>query len=336
MALDPRDVRHAGQIRAGTTGRRSGHRFERELAQRISLVDPGTLRLNEAHASHIIDGDAAVELVQYICRSLGLRHVRVVSAEWLGGRATVREPELVSDYTVPSRLAKGSSKSDVAVYVDGGGRSLVVGVSTKTCTTRAPTNAQLYFSTATAFCALLRRRGIEVSERAETAMRMFCGDAGYRPADMPDEARGRSPQTDASRWFWEELPRPALKEWAQILGGRQADVTRILLRDAYDDDPLPPDFVLHGRGQCRSIADYRMAVFTVEELVALSCAYSGFGTREYRIRKGTFRGDPSPHRAPRFGYVQFQRGGQRQHPTQLQFNLQAGYFNKLPAQHARQ
>tara|TARA_R100000808_G_scaffold23266_1_gene51440 strand:- start:49 stop:249 length:201 start_codon:yes stop_codon:yes gene_type:complete len=34
------------------------------------------------------------------------------------------------------------------------------------------------------------------------------------------------------------------------------------------------------------------------------------------------------HEAPRFGIIQMQRGGQKQHPTQLQFNLEAGYFYK--------
>ena len=45
-------------------------------------------------------------------------------------------------------------------------------------------------------------------------------------------------------------------------------------------------------------------------------------------------GDPADlpgvkHLAPRFGIVQMQRGGQKQHPDQLQFNLEAGYFYKL-------
>ena len=47
----------------------------------------------------------------------------------------------------------------------------------------------------------------------------------------------------------------------------------------------------------------------------------------YSVRKGQYR-DPegAEHEAPRFGIVQMQRGGQKQHPTQLQFNLKAGYF----------
>lgn len=50
----------------------------------------------------------------------------------------------------------------------------------------------------------------------------------------------------------------------------------------------------------------------------------------YAVRKGTYK-DPLgvQHEAPRFGIVQMQRGGQKQHPTQLQFNLKAGYFYKI-------
>ena len=58
--------------------------------------------------------------------------------------------------------------------------------------------------------------------------------------------------------------------------------------------------------------------------------YSGFSHKEYSVRKGSFK-DPEgvKHQAPRFGIIQMQRGGQKQHPTQLQFNLQAGYFYKI-------
>ncbi len=35
------------------------------------------------------------------------------------------------------------------------------------------------------------------------------------------------------------------------------------------------------------------------------------------------------HQAPRFGVIQMQRGGQKQHPEQLQFNLEASYFRKI-------
>ena len=72
-----------------------------------------------------------------------------------------------------------------------------------------------------------------------------------------------------------------------------------------------------------------IAVYSVEELIALSKKFAGFELKPYHIRKGSFKNDPNEHLAPRFGVVQMQRGGQKQHPTQLQFNLQAGYFYRL-------
>ena len=93
--------------------------------------------------------------------------------------------------------------------------------------------------------------------------------------------------------------------------------------------PISPEFVLH---QCQCYAAFEqaeVAIFSIDEFVRLSRQYGAFGTRDYVVRKGTHRG-PGVHQAPRFGFVQFQRAGNKQHPTQLQFNLEAGYFNKLP------
>jgi len=67
----------------------------------------------------------------------------------------------------------------------------------------------------------------------------------------------------------------------------------------------------------------------MNEIVELSHTYSGFILSEYVIRKGTYKNDNNTHLAPRFGFIQFQRGGQKQHPTQLQFNLKAGYFRHI-------
>ena len=47
--------------------------------------------------------------------------------------------------------------------------------------------------------------------------------------------------------------------------------------------------------------------------------YGSFSTRKYSSRGKL-------HLAPRFGIFQMQRAGSKQHPTQLQFNLKAGYF----------
>ena len=71
-------------------------------------------------------------------------------------------------------------------------------------------------------------------------------------------------------------------------------------------------------------------MYTIDELILRSARYQGFTTRAYSVHKGSHKDPPGvKHLAPRFGIVQMQRGGQKQHPEQLQFNLEAGYFYKL-------
>lgn len=219
------------------------------------------------------------------------------------------------------------SKSDIVVRINYGGATDLVGVGIKTCNNPKPTNAQLYFGTAVSFCALLRRGGLLVPAEAETAMRMFCGDAGYRSVD--DLGASAARESDPSRWFWEELPGPGRDYWETTLTRGQEYATRALLQLAYPHDPIAPTYLLHQRFQAPSESQTPMALFSIDEFVELNISAGGFNTRPYQIRKGTFKHDPAIHLAPRFGYVQFQRGGQKQHPTQLQFNLQAGYFNKI-------
>jgi hypothetical protein len=67
----------------------------------------------------------------------------------------------------------------------------------------------------------------------------------------------------------------------------------------------------------------------VDELVEFSCSAGGFSTKPYSVRKGRFKDASVIHQAPRFGFVQLQQFGNKQNATQLQFNLQAGYFYKL-------
>lgn len=199
----------------------------------------------------------------------------------------------------------------------------------KTCNNRTPTNDQLYFTTATAFCSLLRRNGINVPKAAQDALRMFCGDNGCRPKDDPNCPADRV--SDPDRWFWEELPRRGRSQFERILRDHQRKVSMILLQKAYPDDPFAPSYLLHQTVKYDDVHDSSLALFTMDELLDCTCAYSGYETRSYRIRKGRFKHDPNGHLAPRFGFIQFQRAGNKQHPTQLQFNLQAGYFNKLPS-----
>ena len=321
MALEPVDEKHAAQILAGIDGRMLGHKFEERLTAAINKLGQRPFKPSGNHA-HVVDGIPAVELLAYICRDLGAILIDTAEAWWMGGLATSGE----GDRTIPGTgLVFMRSKSDVILRLKIGGESRLIGVGVKTCNAKSPTNAQLFFSTATAFSELLRRNGIKVSRVAEHAMKMFCGDTGFRPLDHPENLSGRL--ADTNRWFWEELPKAGRVQWESLLKNRQDDVTRALLRYAYADDPLPPEYVLHQRHGTKDEDKTPLAIFSVDELIAKSRRFGSFSTKEYQVRKGTFKNDPSTHLAPRFGFVQFQRGGQKQHPTQLQFNLKARYFD---------
>lgn len=96
------------------------------------------------------------------------------------------------------------------------------------------------------------------------------------------------------------------------------------------EDPFVPDFLIHKTKAAPAWGQTEVAIYSVDELVDLSHRYHGFETKEYSVRKGSYRDPPGyTHLAPRFGIVQMQRGGQAQHPEQLQFNLEAGYFYKI-------
>ena len=202
------------------------------------------------------------------------------------------------------------------------------GVSTKQCNNKNPTNAQVYFTTAEGFVSLLSRGGIDVSENGLLALRQFCGDAGFRPSDCDNAMKGR--QSDPRRYFWEEIVAEGRAEIENILNEKQDDVTRLLLQYAYAEDHLIPEYILHKTKRCDKFDNTEVAIYSIDELIGLSRSYQGFATKEYSVRKGSYK-DPLGvrHLAPRFGVIQMQRGGQKQHPTQLQFNLEASYFYKL-------
>lgn len=323
MALEPVDPEHEAQIEAGIEGRTKGHDFERALSEDINRIE-----ISEGEyaggSEHLIEGRPSEELLKYIIASEGLSDVRDVEATWLGGLATMNEGGTVAGVDADSFTG---SKSDIVVEIEHGEGRLLTGVSVKTCHNQTPTNDQLYCTTAGAFCELLRRNDLPVSTAAEEALRMFCGEEGYRPKDSPEAMAGR--EADDRRWFWEELPEDARHELESLLDDHQRTITTLLLQNAYENDPFPPEYVFHQRVGCDDINDCKIALFTVEELARYSESYDGFHTYNYGIHKGTFKNDPNTHQAPRFGFVQFQRLGNTQNATQLQFNLKAGYFNKI-------
>lgn len=325
MALNATSPEHQMQIIAGTEGRKKGHKFEKTLTEHINELDNKLFYPVEGNTLHVFCGSPAEILLQYIAND---RNVNVydVKAWWLGGLATSGVGDALQDEE-GNPITK--CKSDVLLQITSSKGLETIGVSVKNCNKKTPTNDQMYFTTAKAFCYLLRTNGISVSSMGEQGMSMFCGDIGFRPLDIMTAQQLNCRNSDPNRFYWEELPCEAQQEWKEIFTVWQDYITMLLFQKAYKDDPYPPDYLLHQTVRYSDFEQCDIAVFSMEEIVAISKAYSGFELSPYVIRKGTYKNDNKIHYAPRFGFIQFQRGGQRQHPTQLQFNLKAGYFRKI-------
>lgn len=323
MALTPNDNIHALQIQAGALGRKAGHAFEDKITEELNgLCCP--IRVQEL-SSHVLVGDPALLLLHYIAKKEGLGEIQTISALSTGALATSEEGKRFLNIEGKS---VSRCKSDLIITIEDPNTRITVGVSTKQCNNKTPTNAQLYFTTALGFSRLLINNGIPVSDTAINALRQFCGDAGFRPLDEPDKLKNRL--FDNRRFFWEEINKEGREEWEAIFSQRQDDVSRLLFQKAYLDDPFSPEYLLHKTKASDSWDDTEVAIYSINEIINLSKNYRGFYTKPYSVKKGSFK-DPVgvQHLAPRFGIIQMQRGGQKQHPTQLQFNLEAGYFYKI-------
>ena len=325
MALNPINGIHALQIQAGTLGRKAGHAFEDRITSEInSLNYPFTpCKLTE---THVYSGDPAQLLLSAIAEAEGVICVKKAEALSTGALATSEDGK---NWLNINGVAVNRCKSDLVLTLHANaGRVLTVGVSIKQCNNPKPTNAQLFFTTATAFSDLLRKNGICVSEKSSVALKQFCGEVGFRPCDSEAILQGR--RSDPRRYFWEEIDSLGRKEWEILFKAKQNEITRLLLQKAYLNDPFVPTYVLHKTKKSRAWNDTEVAIYSVDDLISLSGEYQGFETKAYAVRKGSYK-DPIgvTHLAPRFGIIQMQRGGQIQHPTQLQFNLEAGYFYKI-------
>jgi hypothetical protein len=325
MALKPTSKKHAKQIKAGTIGRKRGHKFEIVLAEMISKL-PKSIDSADIKDGNVFVGNPALNLIQYVMQDLGIDNISNLMAISPGTLATAGKGKKTITF---NGNEIGKSKSDIILIGESNRKKIIKGISVKQCSNEKPTNAQLYFTTARAFCELLRRDSIDISDACVDAMRMFCGDVGFRPLD--DQTTNKDRKTDSRRWFWEELPNKERQELEKIFTTQQDKITRLLLRKAYQDDQYSPDYVVHQTKKFSDIRSCEVAIYSIDELVKLSHTYGGFKKKKYSVRKGHGR-DPVgvEHEAPRFGIIQMQRGGQKQHPSQLQFNLEAGYFNKLP------
>jgi len=311
------------QIDAGTKGRKRGHSYENELAQRLnSLKLPYCFSIKDN--SVIQKGKPEIILLNKVLSFLEWDKCDKLKAYATGKLATSENGD--KEILIEGKSIS-SAKSDIILVIENESSKNVVGVSVKQCNNKTPTNAQVFFSTATAFYNLLVANGIGLSSDALKAMRQFCGDPGFRPLDDFDcSKRVSTPE----RYFWEEIDFNGRAEWERAFKEKQDEITRLLLQKAYSNDPFPPEIILHKTRRSDSIMEEEVAVFTMNQFIELSRKYSSFTYSSYRVKKGSYK-EPEgiSHQAPRFGVIQMQRGGQKQHPTQLQFNLKAGYFYEL-------
>lgn len=311
------------QIQAGTKGRKRGHSYENELASKINST-PMPYCKSCIRDKKVYIGSPATILIDKILDYLCWDSCDKIQAYPTGKLAT-------SEHGKKEIFIEGqsiaSTKSDVVLVVHSSQCKKVIGVSVKQCNNKTPTNAQVYFSTATAFYNLIANNVKQMSNNALTAMRQFCGDVGFRPLDDYDCSDRKS---TPDRYFWEEIDSQGKAEWEELLRNHQDEVTRLLLQKAYPDDPFPPEILLHKTKKAPSFENQEIALFTIHEFIELSRRYSSFTYSNYRVKKGRHKEPVGiSHQAPRFGVIQMQRGGQKQHPTQLQFNLKAGYFYAL-------
>lgn len=325
MALTPVDEIHVLQIQAGTLGRNAGHKFEYTITKKINEFQY-PFHVNDDLDGHVFTGNTASLLLNYIGQREGLVKINSAVAISTGALATSEQGK---EWLTINGFSVSRCKSDIVVTVTGDdGRSKTIGISTKQCNNKNPTNAQVYFSTARAFSNLLQVNGISVSDNAIVALRQFCGEQGFRPSD--DVQLNAIRKVDPRRYFWEEINLEGRNEWERIFLTFQDDVSRLLFQKAYLEDPFIPEYILHKTKASQHEDQTEVAIYTIDELILLSRNYQKFVTKPYSVKKGSYK-DPEgvSHQAPRFGVIQMQRGGQKQHPEQLQFNLEASYFYKI-------
>ncbi len=328
--LEAKSESHLFQIKAGAEGRLKGHRFEEAVTDelnKIEFMSDGVYV--ECVKPNIYQGNPANALVSHISRDKG-KWIRRLKAYWLGGLATTGTG---ADILNENGEKITGSKSDILLDMEyDDGTTEKIGISVKACSN----NAQMALTTASVFCGMLRERGITVSEEAEIGLKMFCGEAGYRPMDgyVPEDASNipydRKARPD--RWYWEELSDAAKEEWKNILSDNQLRITVMLLQCAgtYKTDSYKPTYILHECKEHTDINDCKAAVMSVEEFAVYSKLFDSFGVKKKRILKGRYKGvDLAFHEYPHFGFIQFQPIGNRQNFSELQFNLKAKYYKKF-------
>ena len=228
------------QIMAGLKGRRKGHSFESKIVERLNSIVSFAYEGTVADSQTILYGEPEKILLNKMMQAFQWRKVISLKAYATGRLATAEEGEKCLN--IDGHPIKGS-KSDLIVDMQNdSGERKITGVSVKQCSNRTPTNAQVFFTTASAFYNLLKERGLIDEPRALVALKQFCGDEGFRPSDAGGcEGRISTPE----RFFWEETDPVGRAALEKMFAVHQDEVTALLLKKGYVDDPFPPSFLMH-------------------------------------------------------------------------------------------
>ena len=326
MTLNPESEKHLLQIQAGQRGRNKGHEFELRVSKEINNINFEKFDFcNLDKNKDVFYGIPGLLLLKFISATSFINQKIESACAFSTGSIATAEKDLKREIFINGKLVK-KSKSDIVIKIKPiNGEEKYFGISTKQCSIKRPTNAQLYFSTAKGFSDLLNRNFIKVPEYAIISLKQFCGDIGFRPLDQNIRR-----ECDPRRYFWEEINKDGREFWEKLFKDKQKEITEILFKKGYSDDPYEPDYLLHKTRKVDENEKEEYAIFSIDQLIKMSIDYQGFIKNKYQVKKGSYK-DPENifHEAPRFGIIQMQRGGQKQHPTQLQFNLEASYFKKI-------
>ena len=323
MPLKPENSIHAEQIIAGIQGRKVGHAFESQLADKINSMNLQDIINRNIINKNVFTGDPAKLLLNYIIKKYNIKKLNNFKAISTGDLATSETGKKILEI---NGVYFNKCKSDLILSINNQILGeLIFGVSIKQCNNIIPTNAQLYFTTASAFHKLLNDNNIYLSNTSKIALMQFCGDKDYRPCDVMEN---KNRAIDPRRYFWEEINSHGRIELEECFSKYQKEISKLLFQKAYLNDQFVPDLLLHKTKKAENWDATEVAIFTIDELIEKSYNYKRFELKEYSVLKGRYKDPPNyfKHLAPRFGIIQMQRGGQAQHPTQLQFNLEAGYF----------
>ena len=158
MTLNPESEKHLLQIQAGQRGRNKGHEFELRVSKEINNLNFEKFDFcNLDKNKDIFYGEPGLLLLKFISATNFMNKKIESACAFSTGSIATAEKDFKREIFINSKLVK-KSKSDIVIKIKPiNGEEKYFGISTKQCSIKRPTNAQLYFSTAKGFSDLLNK-----------------------------------------------------------------------------------------------------------------------------------------------------------------------------------